>query len=239
MVSSQKIRIVTWNCNGGKFPKKFPELEKLQPKADIAVIQEIAEPKEQNNHCRWIYDTWAPKGVAVCTSNDWTVTPITKNPAAPGIFLPAKINGPFSFNLLGVWTQSKGKYVESLKPALEVYKDFLLSGPSVILGDFNSNTIWDGIHKKFSHTMMVEKLRNEYGLVSAYHDYLHEEDGAESIPTFFEHRNQQEPYHLDYCFIPKSWKIKKVEVGKFDEWSEISDHCPLIVDFSIPSIDKN
>ena len=236
LISSQKLRIVTWNCNGGKFPRKFPELEKLKP--DIAVIQEIAEPREQNNHCIWTYDTWAPKGVAVCTFNGWTVSPAAKDPAAPGIFLPVRVNGPVTFNLLAVWTMSKAKYIESLKPALEAYKDFLLSGPSVILGDFNSNTIWDKIHKRFNHTMTVEKLQNEFDLISVYHSFNKEEHGSERTPTFFEHRYQHEPYHIDYCFIPKSWHIEKVEIGKFDEWSGVSDHCPLIVDISIPSIHK-
>jgi exodeoxyribonuclease-3 len=237
LISSQKLRIITWNCNGGKFSKKFPELEKLHP--DVAVIQEIAQPEEQNNHCLWTYDTWVPKGVAICTFNEWTVTPITRDPAVPGIFFPVMINGPAtSFNLIAVWTMSKSKYIESLKPALEVYKDFLLSGPSVILGDFNSNTIWDSEHKKFSHTMTVEKLQNEFGLVSAYHNHHNEGHGVERTPTFFEHRHKHEPYHIDYCFVPTSWQIKKVEIGAFDEWSKVSDHCPLIVDISLNPLER-
>ena len=210
-------------------------LEKLHP--DIAVIQEIAEPKEQNNQCCWTYDTWAPKGVAVCTFNGWTVTPVAKNPAVPGIFLPVKIDGPVTFNLMAVWTMSKGKYIESLKPALEEYKDFLLPGNSVILGDFNSNKIWNKIHKTFNHTDTVEKLRDGFDHISAYHNFFNENQGAERTPTFFEQRNQQKPYHIDYCFVPKSWHIENVEVGTFDEWSGVSDHCPLIVDLLISDSD--
>lgn len=228
MDSKNKIRIVTWNCNGGKFSKKFPELEKLQP--DIAVIQEIAKPEQQNDHCYWTFDTYAPKGVAICTFNSWTVVPKPNNDTVPGIFVPVEITGKETFNLLGVWTMNKSKYIESLKPALEGYHDFLLSGSAIILGDFNSNTIWDKEHRKFNHTMAVEKIQNEYGLISAYHAQRNEYHGAEKTPTFFEHRHQHERYHIDYCFIPKSWKIENVDVGTFDEWSGLSDHCPLVVD---------
>lgn len=37
---------------------------------------------------------------------------------------------------------------------------------------------------------------------------------------------------LDYCFASKSIieKIIKVEIGKYEDWIELSDHCPLIVD---------
>ena len=80
--------------------------------------------------------------------------------------------------------------------------------------------------------MTVEKIRDEFGLISAYHSYHDEDYGAERTPTFFEHRHQHEPYHIDYCFVPKSWRIEKVEIGKFDDWSGVSDHCPLIVDIS-------
>lgn len=37
----------------------------------------------------------------------------------------------------------------------------------------------------------------------------------------------------DYCFASKNWidKINDVAVGKYDDWHELSDHCPIIIDF--------
>ena len=50
----------------------------------------------------------------------------------------------------------------------------------------------------------------------------------------FEKREQ--PYHIDYCFIPDSWvpSILSVEVGAYKLWITASDHCPQVVDIALP-----
>jgi endonuclease/exonuclease/phosphatase family metal-dependent hydrolase len=76
------------------------------------------------------------------------------------------------------------------------------------------------------------KLLNEHGLVSTYHEHFGEPQGGETRHTLYMFRHQDKPYHIDYIFIPKEWasRLKTVEVGAFETWSKLSDHCPVAVD---------
>jgi endonuclease/exonuclease/phosphatase family metal-dependent hydrolase len=104
--------------------------------------------------------------------------------------------------------------------------------PTVLLGDFNSNSIWDAEHPTDrSHSALVRYL-GEMSLVSAYHSRYAEEQGHETRPTFFLYRHQQRPYHIDYCFLPTNWlgRMREVTVGKHRAWAAKSDHMPLTVE---------
>ncbi|HJW08314.1 MAG TPA: hypothetical protein VJ483_01695, partial [Holophagaceae bacterium] len=106
----------------------------------------------------------------------------------------------------------------------------------VFLGDFNSNAIWDHEHPADrNHSAVVARLKS-HGLVSAYHHQRQEAHGCENEPTFYLHWNEAKPFHLDYCFLPKTWarRIRNVEVGGFEAWKDHSDHRPLIVDLASP-----
>ena len=80
----------------------------------------------------------------------------------------------------------------------------------------------------------MARLRT-HGLVSAYHHHRREPHGRETEPTFYLQWNALKPYHLDYCFLPKTWapKIRSVDVGSFEAWKGHSDHRPLIVDLAL------
>jgi endonuclease/exonuclease/phosphatase family metal-dependent hydrolase len=45
-------------------------------------------------------------------------------------------------------------------------------------------------------------------------------------------RHEDKPYHVDYIFIPREWapRLRAVEVGGYEQWSKLSDHCPVIAD---------
>lgn len=228
-----KFRIVTWNCCGGPFEKKFQYIAQLNPEPDIAIIQEIAQPKTPVQNCIWTASSAPAKGVAIIARNGFSVSPYPVDPEVPPVFVPAIIKGPVEFNLLAVWTQKKGNYVESFKAAFEHYRQFLLEKPSVITGDFNSNTIWDREYRMMNHSMVAKYCENELGLVSSYHKKMLAVQGREDDPTFFLTRKKNKPYHIDYCFAPDSWSIEKVEIGKYESWIDKSDHCPVIVDIMI------
>ena len=72
-------------------------------------------------------------------------------------------------HLLAVWTKPEPAYVEALHTALLHYHDFLSVSPSIVAGDFNSNAIWDRPNAALSHSRLVKKFENDFGLVSAYH----------------------------------------------------------------------
>jgi len=72
------------------------------------------------------------------------------------------------------------------------------------------------------------------GLLSAYHAFHEIDSGKETEPTlYWRNRKKDGPkYHIDYCFVPKTWtgRLQNVAVGSFDTLIKLSDHMPLIVD---------
>jgi hypothetical protein len=79
-----------------------------------------------------------------------------------------------------------------------------------------------------NHTEVV-RLFDGHGLISAYHTHHEEKQGAEMRPTYYFYRHRDKPSHIDYGFVPNSWKLGSVEVGSFREWEELSDHVPVVV----------
>jgi endonuclease/exonuclease/phosphatase family metal-dependent hydrolase len=117
-----------------------------------------------------------------------------------------------------------------------IYRDLLVEGPTVLLGDFNSSVALDDRLGRSDHRTLDTQLRDEFGLVSAYHVSHHEQAGSESRPTHYWRWQETSPYHLDYCYLPQSWvsSIESVAVGSYPVWADASDHRPLIVDVSPP-----
>jgi endonuclease/exonuclease/phosphatase family metal-dependent hydrolase len=120
--------------------------------------------------------------------------------------------------------------------ALDEYSEFLSAAPAIIVGDFNSHWRWDG-SSSVNHSRLVERLRDEFGLVSAYHAFHGLKPGDEQ-PTLFWQWKEHQPYHVDYCFIPEAWlpHVEAVEVGDFSQWAGESDHRPLMVEIAAAAL---
>ena len=105
---------------------------------------------------------------------------------------------------------------------------------TILIGDFNSNTIWDKKYRDRNHSNVVRRLE-EKGIFSAYHLHHAQKQGNEKHPTLFMYRHKDKSYHIDYCFISEDLvnKLKSVEVDEFDDWIKYSDHVPLMVDLDI------
>jgi endonuclease/exonuclease/phosphatase family metal-dependent hydrolase len=59
-----------------------------------------------------------------------------------------------------------------------------------------------------------------------------DEFGEETEVTFYMHKKEERPYHIDYAFVP-SHRINseaEVTVGRYDDWIDASDHMPLVVE---------
>jgi hypothetical protein len=225
------MRLITWNCCRGTYARKAPLLDTLAP--DIAVIQECAKPIVESPSCLWFGDN--PKqGIAIQASGPYRLHALPVLPDAPKFVIPVSVSGPRDFTMFAVWTLGKQpyRYVEAAAKAVDMYRGEIAASPTVMIGDFNSNTIWDATHpREFNHSSLVRRL-HELKLVSAYHYYRDEEHGHESQPTFFLHWKKARPYHIDYCFLPEAWAkcIRHVEVGSFEDWNAFSDHRPLLVE---------
>ena len=226
------MRLVTWNCCRGAFDRKVPLLDRLA--ADIAVVQECARPACESPTCLWFGDNLR-QGLAVRARPPYRLKALPPLRDVPKYVIPIAVSGPRRFTLLAVWMLGKPQahpYVEGAIRAIEMYRELIASSPTVVLGDLNSNTIWDHQHKPhLSHSGLVARLA-ELGLVSAYHHYRAEPHGRETKPTFYFQWKKERPYHIDYCFLPRKWARHglRVQVGSYETWRSWSDHRPLVVE---------
>lgn len=227
------MRLVTWNCCRGPYAKKVPLLEPLAP--DIAVIQECAKPAAESNQCLWFGDN-PRQGVLVQSFGSYTVQPLPPLSDVPKYIVPVQVRGPTDFVLFVVWSKAnvQYRYVEAVVRAVELYEDLFITSPAVLIGDLNSNAIWDHTHPpELNHSALV-KLLGRLGLTSSYHHFFGEAHGEETRHTYYFHWNEKKPFHIDYCFVPASWvsNIHNVEIGSYDEWKLHSDHRPLLVELA-------
>jgi endonuclease/exonuclease/phosphatase family metal-dependent hydrolase len=135
---------------------------------------------------------------------------------------------------LAVWNHQNNSpnfgYIGQLWKYLQVSKQNFTQ--PFIIGDFNSNTIWDEWDRWWNHSDVVNELL-EKEIESLYHKVFKEEHGKESKPTFYLQRNPTKSYHIDYCFAHSKFsrKINSLNVEPFDKWKHLSDHCPIIISF--------
>jgi exonuclease III len=234
------MKIITWNCNGA-FRLKYKEI--IEKKADIYIIQECENPKESNHkeyiewskNYLWIGDN-KNKGLGIFALEsidlkqlDWTNK---YQDHEVKYFLPCIINN--SFQLIGVWTHYNNSpnfnYIGQFWKYLQIHKNNLKQ--AIIIGDFNSNSIWDQWDRWWNHSDVVKEL-NCIGINSLYHKHTKEEHGRELIPTYFQNRKIEKPYHIDYCFASENINMEMdyIEIEKFENWKHISDHTPIIISF--------
>jgi exonuclease III len=234
------VKIVTWNCNGA-FRKKFEELKVFD--ADIYVIQECENPslskhsayQDWAKNYLWIGDT-KNKGLAVFANEGVQLEklgwPSQYQDFNLKHFLACRIND--EFNLIAVWAHqnvdSNFPYIGQLWLYIQLNSDFLKD--SFVVGDFNSNFIWDKKNRAWNHSNVVAELK-ELGMKSVYHEQFQEEQGSESIPSFYLQRNQEKPYHIDYIFGPNKYveKTAFLKIGSPEEWLSLSDHMPILCEF--------
>ncbi|HEX8844825.1 MAG TPA: hypothetical protein VF791_09295 [Pyrinomonadaceae bacterium] len=237
------MRIVIWNCHMG-LAKKYRQLLSLKP--DLAVIPECAEPSVVQakadefvpTSAVWIGEN-VNKGLAVFSFSSFKLK--LHKAYAPEFrwIAPIEVVGDYNFNLLAVWaffsTNRPKGYRGVVLEALEHYKRFLKSKESVFAGDFNNNVIWDKPRRDYNHSIVTETLRTEFAVESAYHVFNSEPEGAETFPTLYWLWRKENPYHIDYCYIPTSWirQVTDVRVGSYEDWRAYSDHVPVVIDVAL------
>lgn len=234
------MRLVTWNCRVGGFRYKAKHIAAFRP--DVLTVQEV-EPldnvllftgDEQPTCSDRVGDPSYPRRAIGTFSYTGVVL------AAADADLPrygfrryqAQRNGLY-FQVVAVWTAAtkfrNTSYMQAIEGVQE-HSGWIAQAPTVIMGDFNDNTSY-----RSGHWTQFLSLLQPLGLVSAYHEHFQESYGAESRPTHYFKGNQEAPFHLDYCFVPRerAGRIKTVTVGAYDEWRSVSDHVPLMVDLDL------
>jgi exodeoxyribonuclease-3 len=217
----------------------------LSHKPDILIIQEcecleklIFQTTTQKPTDMLWFGNNQHKGLAIFSYGDLKLKALEVHNKELQMIVPISVTGGgFDFNLFAVWaynpTDPDGTYVEQVWKAIHHYDDLLSFKPTILAGDFNSNTIWDRKRRAGNHTNVVKCLADK-GIHSAYHLHHQQNQGKEQHPTFYLYRHQNKPYHLDYCFVSEAIaeNISAVEIGDHETWCRYSDHVPLMVTFT-------
>ncbi len=243
------LRIVTWNCREA-LHDKYERLLALEP--DIAVVPECAEPDALRrlapgftfSDCEW-GGTNPGKGLGVFAFGDLRLRLHQSWERRFDLFLPVEVRGPtLAVNLLAVWAFDDGDPPKAVsnprttETAVAHYTPFLQAAPAVVAGDFNAGVRWDGKSGCASFAALDARLRG-LGLTSAYHAKLGHRFGQEPDPTLFWQSKEEQPYHIDYVYVPSAWLpcVRSVMVGAAAEWlvPKGSDHVPIVVECDLPS----
>jgi len=216
----------------------------LTYKPDILIIPECEHPDK----LLFPIDTPKPidtlwfgknknKGLAILSYSNFRFTVLDNHNQDLQMIVPIAVtDGQYAFNLFAIWannpTDRDGQYIEQVWKAIHYYDSLLTDTKTILIGDFNSNKIWDRKHRKSNHSVVVQLLE-EKGIFSTYHLHHKQTQGLEEHPTLYMYRHKDKPYHIDYCFVSRDLlgKVRSVEIGGFDEWTKYSDHVPVVVTF--------
>jgi len=218
----------------------------LAEKPDILVVAKCEQPRKMDleewenppNDYTWIGEN-PNKDLGVFTFGDYSIRKLEQYNPDYKLILPVIIQkASFELFLIGAWTKrnqtdKNRSYIAYLGHAIEEYRTFIESNQTVIIGDLNSNKIWDK-KRDINHSYVVNQLL-DLEIQSLYHQKFQEEQGKETRATYFHTKKLSIPHHIDYCFasqelIKSSFDFK---IGELNRYYPQSDHLPLIVEFSI------
>ena len=218
----------------------------LEYKPDILIVPECEHPDKLIFNSDFInptdilwFGTNQSKGLAIFSFNNYKINVLGNHNPLLKMIIPISVKGEqIEFTLFAIWANNPkdpdGAYIEQVWKALNHYDDLLNITNTILIGDFNSNTIWDKKFRISNHSNVVSRLES-INIYSSYHIFHKQIQGQEHHPTLYMYRHKNKPYHIDYCFMSKDLidKIENVEIGDFEYWIKYSDHAPLIVTINI------
>ncbi|HEY3429640.1 MAG TPA: endonuclease/exonuclease/phosphatase family protein [Cyclobacteriaceae bacterium] len=200
------MKIITWNCNMA-FRKKADLI--LAHKPDLLVVPECEHPDKIKfltppSDALW-FGINQNKGLGIFSFSDLKLQVMEEYNPEFRMIIPIRVKRKrFTLILYAIWANNPsdrdGHYVTQIWKALKHYDALLGHKRTVLVGDFNSNTLWDKPRRKGNHSHVVEVLQQKR-ISSTYHRYFQQEQGKEIHPTFYLYKNKEKPYHLDYCFV--------------------------------------
>ena len=217
----------------------------LKHSPDILIIPECEHPQKMIFTNKKLIPTdslWfgqnQNKGLGIFSYSDFSLKVLDIHNENFKMIIPVIVsNKDFQFNLFAIWANNPndtdGQYVTQIWKAIHYYNSIISNNKTILIGDFNSNTIWDKPRREGNHSTVV-KILEEKNIYSVYHKHFNQAQGKEKHPTLYIYRHKDKPYHIDYCFVSKnlSDKMQSVEIGDHDLWRQHSDHVPVIVTFT-------
>lgn len=218
----------------------------VKRKPDIVIVPECEHPDKMRseshvpipNDVFW-FDNNPNKGLGVFSYRDYKLQLDGGHNSDFRTILPLTVrNKKSTFSVFAIWANNPSdrgyQYVGQIWKAINFYSDRLNNKKTILVGDFNSNTMWDKPKREGNHSTVVEFLASK-GIHSTYHHFFDQNHGKEKHNTLFMYRHRDKFYHIDYCFASNDLvkKLTHVEVGKHTRWCKHSDHTPLIVTFDI------
>lgn len=238
------MRVIEWNCQGA-FRKKNQRILAYMP--DILIIPECESDEKlafgqltpKPTDFFW-YSTNESKGIGVFSYSDYKFELLKEFNPKFRYIIPLKVsNETDSFLLFAIWAMDnkddpRARYIAQIWLAINYYSH-LLNSKSILIGDFNSNQIWDDNSRLGNHSDVVELLRTKQ-IYSLYHKQTSLKHGDEDEHTFFMYRKKEKAYHIDYCFVSKDFieEGAYLQIGNPEEWLDLSDHIPLFLDVKTP-----
>lgn len=263
------MKIVSWNCHYGFLDYKADVIKKYNADILIIpeCREQDMEIYGDEKHRDWYGDHLEAKteeginktndfGIGVFWKKGITINRLPewdKNLSANSDYrylIPYIVYGKFEpFTLIAVWTKNsyanknqndRLDYVLKAHAAVEHYEDIgLLNGRVIIIGDFNSDTVWDGEYPKDkNHTSLIDKLKKNkiFNCTTI--------SGEKNNSTYYYYtKNKEKQVVDDHCFASdKIAKTAKVFVPGATEWKPDSngnkhwngsDHCPICVEFDL------
>lgn len=219
--------------------KKWEAIDKL--KADIYVIQECSQRDISN-----LTETHGYQAHWMGLNKNKGLGLVVKAPYKIADFKEtgfewighATITGPEMFEIYPVWAciskQDRNlRYIRQVHRLIDQLEGEPCDEPRIVIGDFNSNTIWDKEHGERSHSKAVGRFER-MGIQSAYHSLKKYEHGSEIDHTIYFRKNPAVAYHIDYGFVSSELlqRLDSVEIGKIEDWISLSDHMPMSIVFS-------
>lgn len=235
------MKIITWNCNMA-FRKKAAFILLHNP--DILVVQECEHPDKllftagtpKPTQTLW-FGKNQHKGLAIFSYSGYRLSVLGDHNEDLKMIIPVSVTGgQFNFILFAIWANNPadadGQYIVQIWKAITHYHLLLNKKRILLIGDFNSNSIWDRKHRASNHSNVVKTLEDK-GIVSTYHLHYKQTQGKEEHPTLYMYRHRDKPYHIDYCFASAGMlkKLESVKIGDYEFWAKYSDHVPVMVTF--------
>ena len=226
------MRILTWNCNLN-LRKKYELIEAFS--ADLMIIQECEKlPADYFPNSSYFWTgVNENKGIGVIIRRGAARVSQLHDPNLI-YFLPVETD---DLRVLALWAfNHRAKRfgddaVGKVPIAIDYYREWLgESEMGAIGGDFNNSAIWDNRRKDNNFSDINSQL-SALSFESSYHLHSGDAYGSETASTYYQTKDQQKKFHIDYIYT-KGLQLKGLEVGGYDDWIEHSDHVPLVTTYA-------